>query len=413
MKYCLIGKTLVYSYSAEIHGLRGLDYSLNPIPPENLKAFAESGEYDGFNVTIPYKRDVIPLLSGISEKAREIGAVNTVVKKNGKLFGFNTDADGLKYAITRTGADLKGKAVTILGTGGTSLTAETVARELGAKTVRKVSRNGEINYGNCYSLLKDTQVLINATPVGTYPDIYGKSVDINGFPALTAVFDCVYNPFNTPLVLSAKQKGLIASDGLPMLVAQALYAEEIWGEKPFSVKDCEKIIAEIYRKKGNIALVGMPSCGKSTVGKILAQKLGKKFVDTDEKFTETNGVTPAQCIRERGEKAFRETETAVIREVAKENGLVIATGGGAVTVAENLSALHANGIIVYLKRDLNLLSVKGRPLSAARGVEELYKARKDLYELAEITVENDGDINAVADKCFNAFNGYKFNPPEK
>lgn len=387
MKYCLIGEKLGHSFSAELHRAKGLDYSLTELKADELgKVFR--GGYDGFNVTIPYKKAVIPYLDGLDKWAREIGAVNTVLKKDGKFYGYNTDIFGIEYTFSRLGTELKNKTVMILGSGGASATARAFAESRGAKEIITVSRTGEVNYFNCYDRV-ETEVLINATPVGTYPEVYAAPVDIGRFSRLEAVFDLVYNPLSTALVLSARERGIKCAGGLGMLVAQAVYSEKIWGYD-FSENDIERTANELYRKKLNIVLYGMPSAGKTTVGKILADKLGKRFTDTDAEILSRTGRTPAEIIEKSGEAAFRDTESKIIKELAKESGAVIATGGGAVLRRENVDALKMNGVGVYIKRDLALLNSDGRPLSLKKGLDVLFGERKELYERAAvITALND------------------------
>lgn len=407
-RYCLIGEKLGHSYSAFIHNKQGLNYELKEIPRYNLKSFLDEG-YDGFNVTIPYKKDVIKFLDGISEDAEKIGAVNTVVKKDGKLFGYNTDISGMEYALKRKGISLKDRRVMILGSGGTFRTAKALAEKQGAKRVVFVSRTGEINYENCYNL-KDTEVIINATPVGMFPNIYDCPIKVEEFDNLTAILDCVYNPFKTELIKRAEKLGVICTDGTPMLITQALFAEEIWGYKVKKDR-VEEIISDLYAKKMNIALIGMPSAGKSSVGKMLAEKTGKKFIDTDEEILKETGLSPASIISEKGEKAFRDIETAVVKKIASTNGAVIATGGGVPLKSENVSALKSNGVIAYIKRETSLLTANGRPISKERGIDNLYKERKGFYEsAAEITVENNGKIIDCVNELSEKINKYDINP---
>lgn len=408
MKYCLIGERLSHSYSAELHAKCGLDYSLKEVPRGKLAEFLAEG-YDGFNVTIPFKQDIIPLLDGVDDTAKKIGAVNTVVKKDGKYYGYNTDIEGMRYMIARKGVTLADKNVMILGSGGTSRTAQALCREENAKSVTVVGRNSAVDYDNCYRR-KETEIIINATPVGMFPNVGASPVTLSRFPALKAVFDCVYNPFNTELIREAKRLRLVCSDGLPMLVKQALAAYPLWGVKE-SEMDTEEFIDGVYTDKLNLTLSGMPSSGKTTVGKLVADKLGKMFIDTDAEIFKVTGKTPSEIIEKEGEKVFRDTESEIISAIAYKTGAVIATGGGAVLRKENVCALKANGVICYLKRDLALLTDKGRPLSALYGIERLYNDRKNYYEsAADFTVENDGKPDAVAETIARTFKNIKFNP---
>ena len=401
MKYCLIGEKLSHSFSCEIHNKCGLDYSLVEVPKGKLSDFLKEG-YDGFNVTIPYKKDILPFLDVIDSGAIDIGAVNTVVKKEGKLFGYNTDFSGMQFALKRKGISIIDKNVLILGTGGTSNTAIAVCKAEKAKSIITVSRSGNINYSNCYDL-RDTEVIINATPVGMYPNINDSSIELKRFPNLKGVLDCVYNPLNTALLLQAKELNIPYSNGLPMLVKQAIDAEKIWGYNN-DIKT-ETIINDIYKEKMNAILIGMPSSGKTTIGKELAKKLSKKFIDTDDEIEKNTGRTPSDIIETDGEKAFRDIETQVIKSISGENGLIIATGGGAILREENVNYLKANGLVLYIKRDLELLTSKNRPISKSKGVYELYSERKSFYEKsADFTLENNGSINDCVTKIFNIIN---------
>lgn len=395
MKYCLIGKKLGHSYSREIHQEKGLDYALVEVAENDLAKFFKNNEYNGFNVTIPYKKDVIPYMSEVSAVAKLAGAVNTVVNKNGKFYGYNTDVDGMKYMLSRKGVTLKDKSVLILGSGGTSNTAKTLCQIENAKTVRVVSRTGEINYDNCYNY-QDVEIIINTTPVGMFPNVDCKPIECGNFKNLIAVFDCIYNPFLTELLSDAKRLGVIYSDGLPMLVKQALLAEEIWLENVIDDSETEKIISKLRIQKSNIVLYGMPSSGKSTLGKKIAKILDREFIDTDEYILKITGKTPSNIINESGIDEFRNIESQAVKEVAKLSGKVIALGGGAVLRSENVTALKRNGVLVYVKRNLELLSVKGRPLSQTIGVEKLYEQRKDIYEnIKDCVIENNGKLNVA------------------
>ena len=407
-KYCLIGEKLSHSYSAEIHALNGLDYELLEVKREELKDFIAKG-YDGFNITIPYKKDIIPLLDGVDETAKAIGAVNTALKKDGKYYGYNTDLDGMRYALKRKGISLRGKNVMILGSGGTSLTADALCKKERAKSVVKVSRFGEVNYGN-YRYFNDTEIVINATPVGMFPNSGVSPVDLSFLPNLKGVFDCIYNPFKTALIMQAEKLGIPCSDGLPMLVRQALAAEKLWGVVGETDRT-EEIINALYRKKSNLSLCGMPSSGKTSVGKVVADLLGKTFIDTDAEIYRETGRTPAEIIEQNSENAFRDIETETIKRVAKCDGAVIATGGGAILREENVCALKANGLICYVKRDLSFLSAMGRPLSQIKGISKLFEERKSLYErAADFSVENNGTIAVCARNAARRYKEWKFNP---
>ena len=395
MKYCLIGEKLSHSYSAEIHKRLGIDYSLKEIPKGKLEDFIKSCDYDGFNVTIPYKKVIMPFLSEIKEEALKIGAVNTVLKKDGKLIGYNTDVSGFELSLKKSGVSLKDKNVLILGSGGAAAVARYAAEKQNAKTVIGVSRSGKINYDNVYEL-KDTQVIINATPVGTFPDIFKTPVIPENFPCLEFAFDMIYNPLKTEFLCRAESVGAKISSGLYMLTVQAIKAEEIWG-KTLSENTITDVYSWLYRLKSNLTLIGMPSCGKTTLGKILAEKLNKTFVDTDEKIYKETGKTPETIINEQGEAAFRNIESAIIKKTSELKGLIIATGGGAVTREENINALKKNGIICYVKRDLSLLSEEYRPISKNKGAAALFAERNPLYEkYCDFSADNNGDILSAA-----------------
>ncbi len=404
MKYCLIGEKLGHSYSAVIHRSRGYDYDLCPIEKGKLEEFCKKSEYDGFNVTIPYKKDIIPYLDELSERAKAVGAVNTVTRKDGKLYGDNTDIGGLEYMISSKGVSLKNKHVLILGSGGASATAVALSHEKGAKSVTVVSRSGEVNYVNCKSVAGNAQIIINATPVGMYPNTEATPITLDGFDRLEAVFDCIYNPFTTELLCEARSKNLISSHGLPMLVEQALIAEDIWSGGAHTREESEETLALVFAKMANIVLFGMPSSGKSTLGKLIADKLKKEFVDTDEEITKKYGKKPSEIINESGEQAFRNMESEVVKEVAKLSGRVISLGGGAVLRGENVRALRANGILCYIKRPLSLLTTEDRPLSQREGIEKLFEARKDIYEEAkDYSVNNDKKIEKAVKEIIKGY----------
>ncbi|MBQ7374003.1 MAG: dephospho-CoA kinase [Clostridia bacterium] len=390
MKFCLIGKKLGHSYSKIIHQKQGLDYTLIEIDKSQLSEFV-SLSYDGFNVTIPYKKDIIPLLDEVDGDALKVGAVNTVVRKNGRLFGYNTDVYGMEYSLNRVGIDLFQKRVMILGTGGTSLTAKTVCERAMAKEIIFVSRSGEINYSNCYERAVD--VIINTTPVGMYPDEDQSPIDLEKFSSLEGVFDCIYNPLRTKLLLQAEKMGIRRSGGLPMLVAQGLKAEEIWLGKEIPKARYEEILKVLLNEKRNIVLICMPSCGKTTVAKLLSEKTGRKVVDTDLLVFENEGKKPSEIIQEFGEEIFRQKESLAVRKASEQKGVIIATGGGAILKEENVTYLKKNGVLIYLERDLSKLIDDDRPLSKNGAISRLFEQRKPIYEsVCDKKVSNDGDI---------------------
>lgn len=402
MKYCLVGRKLPYSYSEIIHRKVGTDYSIKEIEPKDLETFVKNGGFDGFNVTIPYKTDIMPYLTGLDTQAEKIGSVNTVYKKNGALYGGNTDAFGLEYAFKLNGVSVKDKRAVILGSGGTYKTAKYFLEQNGAKSVNFVSRTGEINYDNCYKLLSNAQILINCTPVGTFPDYESVPIDLAPFSKLEFVFDCVYNPLRTSLSVAAEKLGVKRANGLSMLVAQALKSEEMWTGKN-QTERIPEILRDVYFEKGNIVLFGMPSCGKTSIGKGVAEKLGREFVDTDHLIENRIGA-PSEIIKTRGEKCFRDIETKVVKSLANLNGAVISLGGGSVLREENVNALKMNGTLIYVKRDLSLLKCDGRPLSERFGVEKLYNDRKDIYDkVKDAEITNDGSIKAAIERVVKEY----------
>ncbi len=408
MEYGLIGERLPHSFSKEIHEqIGGYEYSLKELKKEELSDFVLSKNYKGLNVTIPYKEAVIPFLDEISAEARSIGAVNTIVNRDGRLYGYNTDFLGMKALIERIGAVLKYKKVLILGTGGTSKTARAVAERLGAKEILRVSRTGRegsVTYEEMYQRHADAEILINTTPCGMFPDIFSCPVDIKRFERLEAVADAVYNPLRSSLVLSAEKRDISAEGGLYMLVAQAVYAAQFFMDQEL---DTDRVINEIYDKiyfeKRNIVLTGMPTSGKSTVGRIVAEQLGRPFLDTDAIITEKHGDIPA-IFREKGEKVFRDYETAAIKELSSVTGAVISTGGGAILREENIDALRRNGDIFFIDRSLDsLIPSSDRPLSDKREkLERLYNKRIDIYmSTADFIIDGDCEPSDVADSIIN------------
>lgn len=399
IKAGLIGRTLKHSYSKVIHSYLGdYDYDLYEIEPENLQDFVKSGA-DAFNVTIPYKSEIIKYLDHVDENALNVGAVNTVVKKNGLSYGYNTDFNGMIYVIKRASIEVCGKNVMILGSGGTSKTARAVARFLGAKEITVVSRSGEVNYSNCGEL-KQTQVIINTTPVGMYPDNYSLLLSPSSFPLLEGVVDVVYNPSLTRFCFEAREKGIKYTNGLPMLVAQAKYASELFTGRKIDDGVIEDIVKVLEKQVTNVVLIGMPGGGKTTIGKEIARRLNREFIDTDAEVEKMLDKDIPSVIKEMGEPYFRKAEMKVVQEVGKLTGKVIATGGGVVKNAENLFPLLSNGKIFWIDRDVNLLALNGRPLSnGAGGVNKLYEERKGLYQkFSQVKIKNDADIDSAVEE---------------
>ena len=379
--YGLIGAKLGHSLSPEIHASLGdYRYDLIEIPEEELKDFLAAGRFRGLNVTIPYKKAVIPFCDDLTPRARAIGSVNTLMRReDGTLLGDNTDYAGFMAMVAESGLDPKGKKCLVLGSGGASLTVCAVLYDLGAANVTVVSRSGENHYGNL-ERHADAALIVNTTPVGMSPACDASPLaSLDGFPALEGVLDLIYNPAVTNLMQLAIDRGVPAVNGLTMLVTQAAEASALWFGTDARSMPVGAIRRELARRAANVVLIGMPGCGKSTVGRQLAERIHRPFVDLDAVVREAVGMTPGEIIRTRGEAAFRDVETEVLRTVADRHGLVIATGGGAILREENRRLMRRNGMIFWLDRPLKDLAVKGRPLSLSRGVEALYAEREPLY----------------------------------
>ncbi|MBS7360381.1 MAG: shikimate dehydrogenase [Oscillospiraceae bacterium] len=416
MEYGCIGEKLGHSFSKEIHNaLADYDYQLKELTKDELPLFMEEHNFKAINVTIPYKQDVIPYLYWISDEAKAINAVNTVVNVNGKLYGYNTDFYGLKALIKKENVSLKGKKVVVLGSGGTSNTAFAVANSMGAESVLKVSRSPRenyITYEELYEKYTDCEIIINTTPCGMFPKINVSAVDINKFTNLEAVFDAVYNPLSSKFVLDAKEKGVIAAGGLYMLVMQAAYAVEKFINKPVDFKKADDIFKTLYKDKMNIVLIGMPASGKSTVGKALSNALGKSFADADEKITEAEEKSIPEIFAEHGEKYFREVESNVIHSLSMKNSLVIATGGGVILNKTNIDVLKGNGRVYFIDRPLDMLiTTNDRPLSSNRAdLEKRYNERYRLYKsYADVVIEGSGSVEEVSKRIEVDFSEYSCN----
>jgi shikimate dehydrogenase len=394
MKYGLIGKTLIHSYSKTIHGFFGNhDYELVEIPPDGVAGFLQKADFLGVNVTIPYKETVMPYCV-LDDHAQTIGCVNTIVNKNGTLYGYNTDYFGFTYMAKLAGISFNGKKVVVLGSGGASKTAACASRDGGAGEVVVVSRNGENNYSNI-DRHADCNVLVNTTPVGMFPNNGNIPLSLSGFSRLSAVIDVVYNPLRTKLLLEAKKLGIATAGGLSMLVAQALMAHNLFfGIEADEQTDQARIaeaLAKTEKRFSNIVLIGMPGCGKTTTGRELAKVCGREFVDTDKVIEEREGRKIPDIINEDGEGRFRELEKCVIAEVAAQTNQVIATGGGSVLAQENRDALSQNGIVIFLECPLEYLATAGRPLSV--DLETLYQRRLPLYKgLCQHTITVSADL---------------------
>ena len=396
-QYGCIGKKLIHSFSKEIHAkLADYDYDLIELTEEEIAPFFDKRGFAAINVTIPYKQTVIPYLDWVSPIASRIGAVNTIVNKEGRLYGYNTDYYGMKALMERVGIDLTDKKVLVLGTGGTSKTARVLAADLGASQILTVSRRkteAYMTYEEAVRDHNDAQVIINTTPVGMYPNCEEKPVDIACFPQLEGVMDAVYNPLRTNLILDAKQRGIKAEGGLYMLVMQAVVAVEHFLDTSIPKETADRVFAEIFATKENIVLTGMPGSGKSTVGKLLDVE-GFFFVDTDTEVEKRCGCSIKELIARKGEKYFRDLETEVIREIAAQSGQIIATGGGAILREENIRYLNRNGKLFFLDADPERLqATEDRPLSdTAEKLKHLYAERIGLYRsTAHVTVPDLGE----------------------
>ena len=392
MKCGLLGRKLGHSYSPQIHGRLG-DYSFTLFEkePEELEDFLRNSDWSGINVTIPYKKDVIPYLDALSPIAEKLGAVNCIVRRDGKLTGHNTDYFGFQCMVRSSGLDVTGKKVLVLGTGGASKPVIAALEDLGAEVI-SVSRSGENNYENIHRHA-DAAAIVNATPVGMYPQTGIAPVDISLFPNLEGVLDIVYNPARTQLLLDAEARGLVTVNGLLMLVAQAKEASEWFQGKSLDDGLIDLIHTALRRRTENIVLIGMPGSGKTTVGKALAERLDKTFVDADEELVKMAGKPIPEIFAEDGEDVFRAWETKVLEELGKKSGLILSTGGGCVTKDRNYPLLHQNGTIFWLKRDLNKLPTDGRPLSQVTPLTAMYEKRRPLYAaFADAEIDNDGDL---------------------
>lgn len=380
MEYGCIAKKLGHSYSADIHSMiGGYDYILQEVSEDELDSFMKKRDFKGINVTIPYKKDVLPYLDEIDSEAKEIGSVNTVVNREGKLYGYNTDILGMSALLEYADISVSGRSVLILGTGGTSVMAQIMCKKLGAKDITVVSRRavgGAVSYLDAMKNHSGSHVIINTTPVGMYPDNYAEPpIQLSEFTHLEAVVDAIYNPDSTRLVIEAKKRGIKAVGGLYMLVAQAVYASEKFRDTKIDRSEILRIYNAIRRTKLNIALTGMPASGKSTIGMAVARMLNRRFVDTDIEIEKRTGTKISEIFKTGGEERFRDIETDIIRNISRENGLVISTGGGAILRDENVEALSLNSKVFFLDRDLNWLKpTKDRPTASD------FEAMKKRYE---------------------------------
>ena len=394
MKCGLLGRTLGHSYSPAIHAQLGdYSYQLFEKEPEELSDFLQNGDFTGLNVTIPYKKDVVPYCAQLSDAAQALGSVNTLLRRpDGSLYGHNTDYDGFLSLVRHSGVDVRGKKALVLGSGGASVTVCAVLRSLGAEVV-VISRSGEDNYQNLHRHA-DASIIANTTPVGMYPRNGESPVDLAAFPGCEAVYDIVYNPERTALMLQAEALGIPAFGGLHMLVAQAKSASELWQGKAIPDTETPRIEALLRRSMRNIVLIGMPGCGKSTVAAALGEALGRSVHDSDQRIVELAGMPIPEIFATQGEDAFRAVETEAIAELSKLSGIILATGGGCVTRAENYPLLHQNATIFWLQREISQLPTDGRPLSQAGKLQEMYDRRAPLYaRFADQIIDNNGTLD--------------------
>ena len=406
-RYGLLGKTLSHSLSPQIHRFFGeYPYDLIELPEESIPDFFAHPPVAAMNVTIPYKKTVMPYCTELDDIARRIGCVNTVRFEGDVIRGYNTDYYGFCYLLERADIAVAGKKVLVLGSGGASATVCCVLKDKGAAEVVVISRSGENHYGNL-ARQADAQVIVNTTPVGMYPHTDESPLSLEGFPQCEAVVDVIYNPLRTRLLQDAQARGVKTANGLAMLVAQAHRAAEIFFGKALSVELIEQGITGLEREFRNIVLVGMPGCGKSTLARLLSKSLGKRMVDTDKEVEQNAGKAIPEIFAEQGEAAFRAMEAEAVQALGSASGLVIATGGGAVLSADNRAALRQNAVVVFLQRDLKALATQGRPLSRDRAaLESLYQTRLPLYrDIADVAVTVEGTPEETCRRIQEAIGG--------
>ena len=402
-KFGLLGRELGHSWSPQIHRLLcGYEYGLYPLEPEELEPFLRTTELTGMNVTIPYKKQVVPFCAALSPAAQAIGSVNTLLRRPEGWYGDNTDYAGFIAMTEECGVSVRGRKALVFGSGGASLAVIAALRALGAKPIVNISRSGPDNY-ETLSRHADGEILVNTTPLGMYPHTGAAPVELARFPACKAVLDVIYNPLRTKLLMNAEALGIPHAGGLTMLVAQARRSAELFTGRAIPAERVRSTVAALSRQMENIVLIGMPGCGKSAVGQALAQALGRPFRDADSLVAERAGMTIPDIFSAEGEESFRRRETAALAELGKQSGLVIATGGGCVTRQENYPLLHQNGAIIWLQRALEELPTEGRPLSRQNTPAALYARRKPLYAaFADRVVPNDGDIPCAITKIMEA-----------
>lgn len=417
MKYGLIGEHLGYSFSkqiqtriAEIENVKDYDYQLVELDKEEFKEFMEKKDFKGINVTIPYKKDVIPYLDEMDESAKAIGAVNTIINVDGKLKGYNTDFGGFLYMVKAHNVHMEGKKVLIIGNGGACAAVKAVCKHENAKDIVIVSRSanrGAISYDEMYTSHLDADIVVNTSPVGMFPNIVNAPIDVSWFHKLECVLDVVYNPILTRLCFEAQEADIKRVIGLEMLIAQAKYAFEIFENMSFDDSIIDEIKKEMLKDRCNIVLIGMPSAGKTTIGKMLEEKLGKEFFDLDDMIIAKAGKSIPEIFQESGETGFRAIETEVAIEASKMNNKIIATGGGVVKHKVNMDFLRLNGITIFIDRDIDKLisSDPNRPLSSSKqALQQMYKERYPLYQkYATYVAVNNANIDETVDDIVNAY----------
>lgn len=397
-RFGLLGRKLGHSFSVPIHNmLTDYEYKLYEREPDELDGFLKNSGLDGMNVTIPYKKDVIPYCVSLSDAAKKIGSVNTLVLKEDGWHGHNTDYFGFVYMLKSAGISPQGKKVVVLGDGGASLTVQCAIKDMGAREIVVMSRHTE----NTYDTLPNhynADIIINTTPVGMYPHCPDSLVSLENFKNCTGVADLIYNPARTKLISDAVRLGIPSVNGLPMLVAQAKYACEIFKDEKIADERIEEIVKKIESQLKNIVLIGMPGCGKSRIGKLLSETLGRPFADCDRMIVDRAGNIE-NIFAEHGEAYFREVETEVIKDISRESGYIISTGGGCVTQDRNYDLLHQNSFVIWLKRDINALPTDGRPLSKSVKLEKMYAVRKPMYEkFADYIIDNNSSPEETVEK---------------
>lgn len=400
----LLGEKLGHSYSPEIHKmLAGYEYRLYERRAEELESFIRGGGWNGLNVTIPYKKAVLPFCDELSERAQLSGSVNTLVRRaDGSIYGDNTDMYGFESMLRVNGIDPAGMKALVLGNGGACASVRTVLESLGAKTV-VISRRGEDNYNNL-ERHRDAELIVNTTPLGMYPNNGARAVDLTAFPDCRAVLDIVYNPARTALLLQAEELGIKHAGGLHMLVAQAKRSSELFTGTRIADARIDRVERALMHRMMNIVLVGMPGCGKTTVAGIIGKMTGRPVRDVDTMIVQRAGITIPKIFAQSGEEGFRALETQIITEAGAQSGTVIATGGGSVTRPENYSPLHQNAVIVWLQRDIDKLPRDGRPLSARADMNEMFRRRAPMYEtFADMTADNNGTPEAAAEMILEKF----------